>query len=641
MRKGPWAIPLAAVLMIAMSGIGSAGASPTPPTPAKKINGGLADPESGGRQADDQHGGSEGHIPGSSKNVNLVGRLDVSGAVGQDRPGHIADLAVSGDYAYLAARRLNTDPCGKGGFYTVDISNPAKPKEVSFTEFPAGAYPGEGMQVIKVRTAAFKGEVLVTNNEICADTGSQVGGMSIYDVTDPRRIVPLAIGKGDTNGSELPTARQEHSVFAWQAGKHAYAMMSDDEEQATSDVDIMDITDPSKPTLIAETSLTDWPDAQKPLANGETVFLHDMVVKKIRGHWLGLLSYWDAGWVILNLDDPAKPVFVKDSDYPDPEKLLGFSPPEGNGHQAEWTRDNRFIIGTDEDFSPTRTSFQITGGSNAGTYGAGQFDWTVQIDTLPRQTFEGAKTVWAGSGCEEDVDGNGTSDRAEVPSKASTGADVAVFVRGGCFFSKKVESGQLAGYDKVIVVQSHGATSSGLFPDGFLCGSQGHQFTVTASAVCVGHRAGHLLFGDTPEYSSMPEGSDFPALGTIGAAVKAQSKFDGWGTVHLLDGRSLKEIDNYAIKEGLDPAYASGHGDLTVHEVAADPTDSRLAYLSYYAGGIRVIKVGRQGIREVGHYVDDGGNNFWGIEAKKIRGHTYIFGSDRDSGLWIFRYTGR
>lgn len=35
-----------------------------------------------------------------------------------------------------------------------------------------------------------------------------------------------------------------------------------------------------------------------------------------------------------------------------------------------------------------------------------------------------------------------------VLSKATTGADVAVFVRGGCFFSKKVESGQLVGYDQ-------------------------------------------------------------------------------------------------------------------------------------------------------------------------------------------------
>lgn len=144
---------------------------------------------------------------------------------------------------------------------------------------------------------------------------------------------------------------QEHSVFAWQAGTRAFAMMSDDEE--VTDVDIMEITDPRNPVLIKETSILDWPNTQSPLANGETVFLHDMVVKKIRGHWVGLLSYWDAGWVILNLDDPANPKFVDDSNYPDPEKLLGFTPPEGNAHQAEWTRDNRFIVGTDEDFGPT------------------------------------------------------------------------------------------------------------------------------------------------------------------------------------------------------------------------------------------------------------------------------------------------
>ncbi len=54
--------------------------------------------------------------------------------------------------------------------------------------------------------------------------------------------------------------------------------------------------------------------------------------------------------MILNLDNPARPTFVNDSNYPDPEPLLGFSPPEGNAHQAEWSHDNEFVIGTDEDF---------------------------------------------------------------------------------------------------------------------------------------------------------------------------------------------------------------------------------------------------------------------------------------------------
>jgi hypothetical protein len=108
MRRGLWALPAAAILTLAMSGIGNA--DPEPPTPsARSAQQQFPDPE---RAEDHQHGGTEGHLPATRKNVQLVGRLDVSGAVGADREGHIADVAVYGNYAYLAARRLNTDPCG-------------------------------------------------------------------------------------------------------------------------------------------------------------------------------------------------------------------------------------------------------------------------------------------------------------------------------------------------------------------------------------------------------------------------------------------------------------------------------------------------------------------------------------------------
>lgn len=577
---------------------------------------------------DEQHGGVGGHLPASSKNMELVGKLAVSGAVGVDKPGHIADIASFRNYSYLAARRLNTSPCGQGGFYTADISDPANPTEVGFTAFPPNSYPGEGMQVIKLNTPAFKGDVLLTNNENCGTDPERVGGMSLYDVTDPTSIAPLALGKGDTNRGALTRARQIHSVFGWQAGKRAFAIIVDNEE--VTDVDIMEITDPRNPVAIAEVSILDWPAAHSPLANGESVFLHDMVVKRIGAKWRALLSYWDAGWIVLNVDDPANPVFVNDSDYPVPDPLLGFDPPEGNAHQGEWSHNNKYIIGTDEDFSPGRTKFEITTGPNAGFYGAGQFGWTVPISESNPFTGD---TVWGGSGC----------DRTEVPSQASTGADVVVFTRGTCFFSTKVESGQLAGYDQVIIMQSHGGTRNGLTPNGFTCGGQGHAFTVTASAICIGHRAGHLLFNDTPEYTSTPEGSDMPALGTLGESVGATTTFDGWGTIHLLSGDTLQEIDNYSIPEAIDPAFASGSGTMSVHEVAMDKSEN-LGYLSWYDAGMRVVRFGESGIEEVGHYIAPGGNDFWGVEAHRLPGDptetTYILGSDRDSGLWIFKYTG-
>lgn len=645
MRTRLIALPVAAAMLLSAAGIAL---GDDPGHRAHRIDDGAADTpiEMDELQAaledDDhgQHGGTGGHLPASSSNMALIGRLTVSGAVGVDKPSHIADVAAFRDYAYLSARRPNTSPCGTGGFYTVDISDPANPTEVSFTAFPPQSFPGEGMQVVKLNTPAFKGDVLLTNNENCSNAtdATRVGGMSLYDVTDPTNIVPLAIGKGDTNGGTLTRARQIHSVFGWQAGKRAFAIIVDNEEIA--DVDIMEITDPANPVHLKETSILDWPGAQAPLANGESIFLHDMVVKNIKGHWFALLSYWDAGWIILNVDDPANPVFVDDSNYVDPEVLLGFSPPEGNAHQAEWSHNNKYIIGTDEDFSPSRLRFQITDGPNAGFYGGGEFSWTVPISAS--NPFVGS-TVWGGTGCIADVNGNGVSDRAEVPAQSASGAGVVVFTRGNCNFSEKVDSGQIAGYSKVIIYQSHVGTRAGLTPNGFTCGAQGHAFTITASAICIGHRAAHLLFNDAPEYVGAPEGADMPAIGALGASVAAESTFDGWGTVHLLDANTLAQVDNFSIPEAIDPAYASGSGTMSVHEVATDK-EQNLAYLSWYDAGMRVVRFGSSGMEEVGHYIAPGGNDFWGVEAHRLPGDptetTYILGSDRDSGLWIFTYTG-
>jgi len=47
------------------------------------------------------------------------------------------------------------------------------------------------------------------------------------------------------------------------------------------------------------------------------------------------------------------------------------------------------------------------------------------------------------------------------------------------------------------------------------------------------------------------------------------------------------------VDQALDARFATQFGDLSVHEVATSKRNDRLAYLSYYAGGFRVIR-GRQ-----------------------------------------------
>lgn len=600
---------------------------------------------------DEQHGGHSGHLPASSSNVELVGRVDLTSV-----DSGIADVVAHDNYAYLNAFSPECvgRPGAQGtGVHVVDISNPANPTKVGFLPAEPNSYVGEGVHVIEFGNRDF----LLHNNETCDASRPVVSGFALWDVTNP--LTPTKLGQfGDTTPSaNNQTYHTTHSVqgFVWQG--RAYAVAQDNQD--LKDVDIFDITPvingTGPATLVWEGGLEDWPGAHSPLANGNSVFHHDMQQKVIDGHNYLLVSYWDAGQILLNIDDPSAPVFVTDSDFPSPD-LAGYEIAEGNSHQSYWSADGRWVLSSDEDFSPTRTLCAIENGPHAGPTGCGEFGFTKRL-TSPIS----GPTVFGGSGCPTDQNGNGASDRSEVPPPP-TSDSIVVFSRGACFFSDKIVSGEMAGYTAVVVGNSHGGSRNGLIPDAFVCGSAGSPVAGTAHGLCIGHRAMHLLFNDAPAYSP-PEGyavgGDLPAIGTAGARLSAQGGvFDGWGYLRLHRASTLEEVDSFAIPEALDPAYASGFGNLTVHEVKTDPrTKTNLAYASYYDAGLRVLSFGENGLDEVGHYIAEGGNDFWGVYPlctgqcllnpnDKGRGRDnakrpLLLMSDRDSGLWIFRYTGK
>jgi len=54
-----------------------------------------------------------------------------------------------------------------------------------------------------------------------------------------------------------------------------------------------------------------------------------------------------------------------------------------------------------------------------------------------------------------------------------------------------------------------------------------------------------------------------------------------------------------------------------------------------------VVSFGPDGLEQVGKFIDRGGNNFWGVEQFTTPdGERLVGASDRDFGLYIFRYTG-
>jgi hypothetical protein len=130
-----------------------------------------------------QHGPNEGHLPATDENVRKVGNLDLFTAA--EEPGRIADVSAKGNYAYLTA--FYEPDCDRGGIYVADLSDPANPKRVSKIPSHLGNYSGEGSQVISLDTPAYKGDLLVYQNEICPGSTRGVGGVTLVDVTNPLR----------------------------------------------------------------------------------------------------------------------------------------------------------------------------------------------------------------------------------------------------------------------------------------------------------------------------------------------------------------------------------------------------------------------------------------------------------------------
>jgi hypothetical protein len=587
-----------------------------------------------------QHGSQAGHLPARQENVALIGKAGLSAPPGTDgdMTGRVSDLAAHGDYAYLNSF-ISAD-CLGGGAWIVDISDPANPAEIGFLPTTDGNFAGEGAQVITPQHGPYAGRQLYLHqNETCsaalaAATGKErfLGGINIWDVTDPTDPELLVEHAGDDDGIRA-NPNTVHSVFAWNShiDKKVYAVLQDNIE--FTDVDIVDITDPTNPVVVNDSlDLVELfgVDQHDP-SNLTQVFNHDMMVYRKANRYIMNVNYWDGGYVLLDVTNPRPGgvTLIAESDYAelDEERLKRGHEiaPEGNGHQSEFSPDFNFLIGTDEDFNPYRVvSSEITSGQFAGTPIAA----AMASDTPPitEATPLVGTPTFVGLACEELPPGSG----------------IALIERGVCPFQDKIDNITAAGYDAGIVFNSAAPGCNQLL---IMLAEGDIPFLFTSREVGL-KLLGVDVSGDAACETLTPD------PGTPSADVSIQTEFDGWGYVRLFRTKipgavgqpgSIEQIDTYAIPESQDPAYAVGFGDLSVHEVATDPRPgTKLAYFSYYAGGFRVVEYGNQGIKEVGAFIDEGGNNFWGVEIHRhANGQYYVLASDRDFGLYIFQYTGK
>jgi hypothetical protein len=568
-----------------------------------------------------------------------VGRTSVTNPSGAGLERHICDVAAHGDHAFLTVYREPT--CERTGAYVIDVSDPQAPFEVcgAFIETTPGNYVGEGPAVIEVANEYFSGVLLIHGNEIYAQADApdptgprQRGGISIWDISDPEHARLLTAHAGDytdVDGSELSQAVEVYYVFPWTdetTGRTYVAMAT---VKTTTDLVIMEITDPCNPRMVNLLDLRVPPFGvgQESPEGLNSILAHAIGVQCVGNRYVMSATYWDGGYVLLDVTDPTpgNVSMSARSTYPEIDDEAARrgqrTPPVGNAEHCALSPDAGYLVGADENYEALRLAGTITSGPHAGT----EFAATWSPDTAPIDGVSGISgtPTFVGFGCPGTVrPGDGIAIMERSTSLLTAGS------APGCSFQEKLDATEAAGYDAGIIFNRPG-------PDAL------HQFPTSAKGsipqIFVNRPTGLRLLG-VPDVTDEAAGATATPAEPVPAAVHLRSVFQGWGYLRLfrtdIDAGTMEQIDTYAVPESQDPKYATGFGNFSAAHVAINP-DRPLVYATFYSGGLRVLSYGPDGLREVGAYCEPG-IEFVGVVVHRIGGKSYVLVTDRNYGLYIF-----
>lgn len=263
-----------------------------------------------------------------TRNLSLVGSLSLTG--------FNADVWGYKGFAYVGTWGAGPDACPATGVRIIDLSDPSTPTLVgAVAQIPGTSQ--EDVEVMRVNTRFFHGDLLVTGIQTCGDTGPQ--GIDLWDVTDPEN--PRHLGFWDSEG-----AFGVHELTLFQRGNRVYVAAATSFSEfviGQGDFRLVDITDPRNPEQVGEWGLTDiGVEPQCADFLEYCTFAHSAAVTN-NGKTV-ILSYWDFGAVFIDISDPAEPTFISRTEYP--------AGADGDTHSVALARGGNLLLTADEDFSP-------------------------------------------------------------------------------------------------------------------------------------------------------------------------------------------------------------------------------------------------------------------------------------------------
>jgi hypothetical protein len=348
---------------------------------------------------------SGGSNQGQAFNIEVVGHNDLGGR------GFNADVWVHKGYAYVGqwgfgdwASGAKDRFCPQGSNTSaliIDARNPSNPQVVGLLQNPANTSI-EDIVVYTARYGPFRGRDIAAGGiQYCGDSIYDTNadrGLMLWDVTNP--ATPVQVGYLKTACCARGVHEFEVQHRADLRGTFAYASVptsrySDSsspsgyrDQNGDGDFRLFDITNPASPVQVSDWGIQDiggpfyggqgcdadpnYGHGAEPSDDGKLVFV----------------SYWDSGFIALDLTNPAQPVFKGRTVYP--------SNADGDAHSASYDDARKLLFSADEDFCKNSGSGIEKGQGYLRVYDYSNLAAPVQIGSFRTPNSIGTNTQAAG-----------------------------------------------------------------------------------------------------------------------------------------------------------------------------------------------------------------------------------------------------
>jgi hypothetical protein len=313
--------------------------------------------------------GAGSAAPLIADDFTVVGHANLGGGAPNGDVAFFDHGGSVGKFAYVGTW---SGQCTGQGAKIVDVNDPTHPKWAGFVGARKGS-SNEDVVVIEVGDR----DVLGIGVQPCGRGGQ--AGLALYDVTDPRDPEELAFFETPSGVHELDLAQAGGSTLAALALPfNEFPMIFG--EDFGGEVWLVDISDPTDPTHVSDWGIIG--DSNLLIQGG-----NDEVSSSFQG--LGFFaasyahsvrfaddgatlyaSYWDAGFIKLDISDPANPALVG-------RTLYGVTD-AGDGHSLTPydVGGTRYLLTNDEDFAPIPETISVTSSATgAAEYPGIQEPW--------------------------------------------------------------------------------------------------------------------------------------------------------------------------------------------------------------------------------------------------------------------------